>query len=395
VIDGANAGTPVAIASGAASYTLPTLTAGNHTITASYSGDSTFAALTISGVSITVTKATPIVTWGTPSSITYGTALGVSQLNATSSVPGAFVYTPAAGTILNASTTPQTLSVTFTPTDATDYSNVTKTTTIVDGKQNSMTTLALSATSLGLGQSVSFTATVAAATSGIPTGSVTFLDGTAVLGSSVIAGGKAVYTTTALTVGAHTITANYGGDTNFNVSSAVSATNAVTVNALDFTITTNNNSVTVTSGTAAVFTYQLTPTTGAYPGTVSFSVAGVPASATTTFTPATIAAGGGAQSVQLSIATGTLNSRNIVPTSGAPIFLALLLLPLSVSRRFKATRAGLGRLLMLVIVLVSGAVVATAISGCGTGTPPRYYSVIVTATSGTVSHSATSTLAVQ
>jgi hypothetical protein len=284
--------------------------------------------------------------------------------------------------------------VTFTPTDSTDYSNVTQTTTIAVVKQGSTTTLALSPTSLGLGQSVTFTATVAAATSGTPTGSVTFLDGTTVLGSSVIASGKAVYTTSALAVGSHTITANYGGDTNFNVSSAVSATNAVAVNALDFTMTTTNSSVTVTTGSAANFTYQLSPTFGAYPGMVSFSVAGVPASATTTFTPATIAASGGPQSVQLSIATSTLNSKNIVPTSGAPIFLALLLLPLSASRRFRAKGAGLGRLLMLAFVLVSSAVVATAVSGCG-GTAPKYYSVIVTATSGTVSHSVTSTLSVQ
>jgi hypothetical protein len=165
---------------------------------------------------------------------------------------------------------------------------------------------------------------------------------------------------------------------------------------LDFTMTTTTNSVTVTRGTAAVFTYQVAPTSGAYPGTVSFSVTGVPASATTTFTPATIASSGGAQSVQLSIGTSTLNSKNIVPTNGAPIFLALLLLPLTATRRFRARGGRLGRILMLAIILVSGAVFATALSGCGTGGgAPRYYSVIVTATSGTVSHSVNTTLTVQ
>ena len=34
--------------------------------------------------------------------ITYGTALSATQLNATRDVPGTFVYTPAAGTVLNA-----------------------------------------------------------------------------------------------------------------------------------------------------------------------------------------------------------------------------------------------------------------------------------------------------
>jgi hypothetical protein len=74
-------------------------------------------------VTINVNKATPVITWMTPADITYGTALGVTQLNATSSVAGAFVYTPAAGTVLNAGAG-QTLSVDFTPTDTINYNSV-------------------------------------------------------------------------------------------------------------------------------------------------------------------------------------------------------------------------------------------------------------------------------
>jgi hypothetical protein len=44
-------------------------------------------------------------------------------LNATASVPGAFVYTPAAGAVLNAGSN-QTLSVVFTPTDSVNYNSV-------------------------------------------------------------------------------------------------------------------------------------------------------------------------------------------------------------------------------------------------------------------------------
>ena len=51
-------------------------------------------------VAITVLKATPTITWATPADIVYGTALSATQLNATASVPGTFVYTPAAGTVL-------------------------------------------------------------------------------------------------------------------------------------------------------------------------------------------------------------------------------------------------------------------------------------------------------
>ena len=68
-------------------------------------------------------KATPVITWPTPANIVYGTTLGAAQLNATTSVPGTFVYTPAADTLLNAGT--HTLSVTFTPTDAANYATAT------------------------------------------------------------------------------------------------------------------------------------------------------------------------------------------------------------------------------------------------------------------------------
>src|SRR4029077_17963143 len=71
-------------------------------------------------VSITVLKATPVITWATPADITYGAALSATQLNATANTPGTFVYTPATGAVLNAGAG-QTLSVTFTPTDATNY----------------------------------------------------------------------------------------------------------------------------------------------------------------------------------------------------------------------------------------------------------------------------------
>ena len=65
------------------------------------------------------TKTTPTITWAAPSPITYGTALGGTQLNATASAAGSFTYSPPASTVLGAGT--QTLSVTFTPTDSTRY----------------------------------------------------------------------------------------------------------------------------------------------------------------------------------------------------------------------------------------------------------------------------------
>ena len=59
-----------------------------------------------------------------PADIIYGTALSATQLNATADVAGTFVYTPAAGDGAERRRG-QTLSVTFTPTDAANYTTAT------------------------------------------------------------------------------------------------------------------------------------------------------------------------------------------------------------------------------------------------------------------------------
>jgi len=96
------------------------LTAGAKTLSVSFTPtDSTDYTTANASVPLLVNKATPIITWPTPASITYGTGLSATQLDATANVPGTFVYTPGVGTVLAAGT--QTLSVIFTPTDSVDY----------------------------------------------------------------------------------------------------------------------------------------------------------------------------------------------------------------------------------------------------------------------------------
>ena len=92
-------------------------------------------------VQLTVNKVTPTITWPTPAPISYGTALSATQLDATSGgLAGTFVYTPAVGTVLAAGV--QTLSVTFTPTDTTDYTTAKATVQLTVGKPNSSITWA-------------------------------------------------------------------------------------------------------------------------------------------------------------------------------------------------------------------------------------------------------------
>jgi gliding motility-associated-like protein len=99
---------------------------GTYPINAIGGNDNNYTFNYVSGI-LTITKATPTVTWNNPLAITYGTALSATQLNATASVTGSFVYTPAAGTVLNAGSN-QTLTVNFNPSDALNYESVNGTT---------------------------------------------------------------------------------------------------------------------------------------------------------------------------------------------------------------------------------------------------------------------------
>ena len=82
-------------------------------------------------------RITPVISWPTPASIVYGTALTATQLSATATanggpVAGSFTYTPSPGTLLQAGT--RTLQVLFTPDDAATFGTETMTMSITVDK---------------------------------------------------------------------------------------------------------------------------------------------------------------------------------------------------------------------------------------------------------------------
>jgi len=98
-------------------YVLPV---GTHTLWVTFTpADSESYSPQQAAISIVVDKATPAISWPTPSEIGFGTALDDVQLNASASVPGRFEYSPAAGEVLPPGT--HTLSVTFIPDDSAKY----------------------------------------------------------------------------------------------------------------------------------------------------------------------------------------------------------------------------------------------------------------------------------
>ncbi len=124
------------------------------------------------------------------------------------------------------------------------------------------TTLRSSQSSSTLGEMVTFTATVAPAsgTTGTPTGTVTFEEGTTVLGTATLGtSGTATFSAATLAVGSNTITAAYSGDANF-VTSSGTTVEAVSQAGSTTALAASPN--TVTAGQAVTFTATVTPEAG-------------------------------------------------------------------------------------------------------------------------------------
>jgi hypothetical protein len=329
----------------------------------------------------------PTITWATPAPIIYGTPLSGTQLDASSALPGSFVYSPAAGTVLAVGQ--HTLSVTFAPTDTTDYTTGTATVTL---------TVLPATPSLGLTASpnpafalnpVTLTATIAAFATP-PTGTITFYDGTTQLGTGTVGAGSATYTASTLTAGIHSITAAYSGDPSYGA--ATSGTVSETI--LDFTLTESNS---VTAGPVTTYNLTITPEGGTtFPGALTMSVSGLPPGVTGIFTPAIVPANSGATPVVLQVTSPNFGA---VPTSRRPfgggvlpMALGLILLPFAGMLR-KAAH-GWNRLVLLGLI---GAALAVGLTGCGGGVTltPQTSSITITASAGPLSHSVTASLTVQ
>ena len=353
-------------------------------------------------VSLTVNKATPVVTWATPAPITYGTALGKAQLNASANVEGSFAYTPPSGTVLGAGS--QLLSVAFTPFDPADFTTATGNVTLTVGAATTANVLSTSASSVNPGASVTFTATVSSG-SGVPAGSVAFLDGATIVATNPLSGGVATYTTSTLTVGTHAITAVYAATGNFLGSSSNSITETIITPTFTMTPVSGSGSSpeTIDSGQSAQFRMILAGI-GGLTGPTTFSVTGLPQGATGTFNPATFTLTSTPATEVLTVATTARLPyvSRLAPVRPPYLFAATMLsiagfvfagtgLPKSKRRNWPVRFALLGLL-----------VLAGVLGGCthsgnfqDTGTPAGTYQLVVTGTSGGLHQATTMTLIVK
>ncbi len=249
------------LTNGAASVQVSGLKAGAHTVSAAYTSTNGYTASSSSTATLTVGQATPVIAWPAPNPITYGTALSATQLDATASVPGTFAYNPAAGIVLNAGT--QTLTLTFTPTDTTDYTSVMQSVTLVVNQAVSNVALTANPNPAAQGMTETLTATVTGA--GTLTGSVVFTSGSTTLCTTALtASDVASCSFVPSASGTLTITATYAGDANHSGSSA-----SLSLNVYDTAITETFSSTQLTYPGATNVTVCVAGATKATPtGTV-------------------------------------------------------------------------------------------------------------------------------
>jgi parallel beta-helix repeat protein len=89
------------------------------------------------------------------------------------------------------------------------------------------TTLGSSSASAVTGQAVTWKAVITSGIAGSPTGTVKFFDGATLLATVTVANGSASFTSAALALGSHTITAVYSGDSAFAASTSAAVTQVI------------------------------------------------------------------------------------------------------------------------------------------------------------------------
>lgn len=370
-VDGST--TSASLTNGVATVSLNGLSVGTHTVSAAYTSSNGFTSATTSTVTLTVGPATATVTLsnlsqtytGSPLSATatttpaglavsltyngsataptaagsYAVVVTVNDLIYTGAATGTLAIAKATATVtLNnlsqtyngsphaatATTTPTGLAVSVTyngsataPTASGSYAVVatvndpnytgTATGTLVIAKAGTATaSVSSSVNPVFALNAIRLTATVSSAV-GTPTGTVTFLDGATPLGTGTLAGGVATLTTSSLVAGSHSITVAYSGDANF--ASATSGTLTQVVE--DFALNFSTPSVTTLPGGTAVLTFTVAPVDGTtFPAAIALTLSGLPAGATSSFSPATLTAG-----------EGTTRPRS-TPKANAPVHLA-------------------------------------------------------------------------
>jgi autotransporter-associated beta strand protein len=250
-------------AAGEAVFHFTSPTAGTHRIRVTYSGDTNFKPVsTSSDYLITVAKGTPTITI-TPVPLTSVYSQSViftatvsgpliptgsvsfyqDTISAANNLGTLMLNSSGVASVTTSAVTAGTHQIIVTYSGDPSYLNSQNAISFTVVPATTDTSLTASGSVVAFGSAVKFTASVSVEAPGTatPNGQVEFLDGSAVLGfGSLTAAGVATFGTTGLTVGNHSITAQYVGNGNFSPSTSTPVAVLVQVGTL-VTVTSSAN----------------------------------------------------------------------------------------------------------------------------------------------------------
>ncbi len=265
------------VASNKATLAVTFSLAGSHSVTAVYGGDANNATSTSATLaqSVTAGVTTTALTSGTNPAVV-GQSVTLTA-TVTGAAPGGSVTFKDGSTTLGTATLSAGV-VTYAASFATaavhnvtavyggDANNATSTSAVVAetvAARTTATVLSSAANPAAVGQSVTLTATV---TGTNPTGTVTFMDGAATLGTGTVTAGVATHAAIFTTAGSHSLKAVYGGNTNNLTSTSAALVQTVSARATTTALASSLNPAKV--GQAVTLTATVSGTNAA--GTVTF-----------------------------------------------------------------------------------------------------------------------------
>jgi hypothetical protein len=379
ILDGTTVIAGGAITQGAATISMPTLGAGMHTLTARYAGDglhpgsSATTKVVVSPAPVMAAATAATVSYGAPTPSLTGTLSGVLSQDQSSVTA---VFTANAPTMAAVGSYPITAALAGAASG--NY-------TLSMAPNSAELTVVPAATLAKLSQPpaayaglpLQLNAAVASTTSGMPTGSVEFLDGGSVIATAPLVNGSASAIDLSVASGEHTFSVGYSGDANFHASTSANVLEAV--NAMpDFTVAAAGNmQQTVVAGSTATYALMVASQAAPFTGAVTMSASGLPTGASVNFSPTAVVPGASSAPVTMTVTTSTLSARR----SGTVPEVALGVVALMCIFR-RRRRGVLPRLLALVVLAGM-----FGIMGCGARSAPesvlpiKSYSITVKATS--------------
>ena len=357
-------GTPIgtaSIAAGTATITGPgTASAGTHTLTAQYSGDTTYAATQLTtSHAVTGISTTTVLSITTGLLISYGVTVdGIAQVQAAdnSQLTGTITFYDGATSICSTAVTgpaacppnagsgfaagKHNLTAVYSG-DATHSASTSNTATVTVVPDVTTASLTSSLNPAATGQSVILTATLTGNIA-TPIGPVTFLDGSTVLGTATLdSTGHATLTTAGLTAGTHSLTVAYAATQNFLSSTSPVVNQVITPapNAAATAIMISSNANPATTGQTITLTANVvtaTQSTLIPTGTVTFIDGNTPLGTATlnpsglaTFTTSVLAIGthgisasySGSATAAASLSSTFLQVINAPPPTVSPSFI--------------------------------------------------------------------------